>query len=287
MDISRKARTGRLVRAGMAMVTAAAVASLVPSHGAGASSTALSKLHFKGAHASSANGGLLLDHGGPVLPASKTFVIWWGPSSAWASDVQGGIGSLFAGFSGSSYLGIAQQYMRGPAISSSPSGTKTDTSAPPSKVNQTTLGNEVVKMFGTPDPGGIYFVYTSNFPRGGNFCAWHSYSSVGSSAPYAVAYMPNTTNIAGCDPGNQYNVSGSEGLRSLANVSAHEFMEAVTDDLPANGSYAWIDSSGSEIGDKCAWQFSSSVTLANKSVWQLQEEWSNAANGGSGGCVQG
>lgn len=283
MESSCKARTGRLVRAGMAMVTAAAVASLVSAHGAGASSAAVSKLHTKGAHGASTSGGLLVDHGGPVLAASKTYVIWWGPSSAWASDVPGGITSLFSGFNGSSYLGIAQQYMRNASIGTTPSGTKVDPSAPPSKVNQTTLGNEVVREFGKPDPAGIYFVYTSNFPRGGNFCAWHSYTSVGSSAPYAVAYMPNTTGVAGCDPGNLYKVSGTEGLRSLANVTAHEFMEAVTDDLPGSGTYAWIDSSGSEIGDKCAWQFSAPVNLPNGTTWQLQEEWSNAISG----CAQG
>lgn len=284
MGISCSARTGRLARAGLAMVTAGAVASLVSVQGAGASSAAVSKLHTKGAHAASSSGSPLVDHGGPVLAASRTYVIWWGPASAWASDVQGGIGTLFAGFSGSHYLNIAQQYMRGASISSTPSGIRTDTSAPPSKVNASTLGNEVVREFTTPDPGGIYFVYTSNFPRGGNFCAWHSFTSTGSSKPYAVAYMPNTTNVSGCNPGNTYGVtSQSEGLRSLANVTAHEFMEAVTDDLPGNGSYAWIDSSGSEIGDKCAWQFTGSVKLANNSVWQLQEEWSNSA----AGCAQG
>jgi hypothetical protein len=54
-------------------------------------------------------------------------------------------------------------------------------------------------------------------------------------------------------------------------------MEAITDpDLNA-----WLDGSGSEIGDKCAWKFSSCVTLTTGS-WQLQQEWSNATTG----CVQ-
>jgi hypothetical protein len=98
----------------------------------------------------------------------------------------------------------------------------------------------------------------------------------------AVAYMPNTTGVTGCDPGNLYNLSGSEGLRSLANVTSHEFMEAVTDTWPSSSTYGWIDASGSEIGDKCAWTFQSPVTLSNGSQWQLQEEYSN----GAGGCFQ-
>ena len=114
-----------------------------------------------------------------------------------------------------------------------------------------------------------------------NFCAWHSYYTVGGQN-ISIAYMPNTSGVAGCDPGNLYGVPGSQGLRSLANVTSHEFMEAVTDALPGSSTYGWIDSSGSEIGDKCAWTFGGAVTLSNGSVWQLQKEWSNAVTG----CVQ-
>ena len=59
------------------------------------------------------------------------------------------------------------------------------------------------------------------------------------------------------------------------------FSEAITD---ADGN-AWFDSSGSEIGDKCAWQFQSCVNLTSGN-WQLQMEWSNSANGGAGACIQ-
>jgi hypothetical protein len=242
----------------------------------------VARLHTRGGVHRASSGGLLVDHGGKILPSSHTYAIWWGSSSAWASDVQPGIGSLFSGFSGSSYLNTAEQYMRGASIGSAYQGAKIDSSAPPKKVSASTLGTEVAKLYGTNlDPSGIYFVYTSNFPKGGSFCAWHSLATV-NGQEIAVAYMPNTTNVSGCNPGNNYNLSGSEGLRSLANVTAHEFMEAVTDTLPASGSYAWIDSSGNEIGDKCAWQFASPVTLSNNTTWQLQEEWSNAVDG----CVQ-
>lgn len=250
----------------------AAAASDAPGHG----------LRYKGApHASSTSN--LLDRGGEILPTSHTYAIFWGPQSAWSGDVVTGIGSLFGGFSGSNYLGIAQQYMRGASISSAYKGPQFDPSAPPRKVSASTLGAEVKKVYGSAlDPDGVYFVYTSNFPSGGGYCAWHSYTTV-SATNIAVAYMPNTSGVAGCDPGNLYGVGGSEGLRSLANVTAHEFMESVTDTLPGNSTYGWIDNSNSEIGDKCAWQFSGSVTLSNGTTWQLQKEWSNSASG----CVQG
>jgi hypothetical protein len=237
-------------------------------------------LRFKGAPRLKSNGNLI-DHGGLVLPTSKTYAIFWGPANAWASDVESSLGSLFSGFGGSNYLAIAAQYMRGASISSTYAGPQPDPSPPPRKVSASTLGAEVAKLGLPIDSSAIYFVYTSNFPNGGGFCAWHSLTTV-NGTEIAVAYMPNTTGVSGCDPGNPYNLTGSEGLRSLANVTAHEFMEAVTDPLPASGSYAWIDQSGSEIGDKCAWRFSGPVMLGG-TKWQLQEEWSNS----DGGCVQG
>ena len=267
-----------VVLAGVAWLAPAA-AGAAPHRGAAAGRPGV--LRVKGAKRvrSTSN---LVDHGGKILPTSHTYAIWWGSPTAWSSDVSSGMATLFKGFNGSSFLNTGTQYMRGAPIGSVFEGSKADTSAPPRKVSPTTLGAEVAREYGfSLDPAGIYFVYTSTFPKGGGFCAWHSYATV-NGQQIAVAYMPNTTGVAGCDPGNTYNLSGSEGLRSLANVTSHEFMEAVTDTLPANGSYGWIDSSGSEIGDKCAWLFTSPVTLTNGSVWQLQEEWSNAVSG----CVQ-
>jgi hypothetical protein len=261
----------------------AAFVAFVPALGATpASAGSASLLGMRAAHVhEGASGGNLVDHGGKVLSASHTYAIWWGSASSWDADVQPGMATFFQGLNKSSFLNTATQYMRGSAVSSTFEGSVLDPSAPPKKVQPSTLGAEVQKLYGSSlDPQGIYFVFTSNFPSGGNFCAWHAATTVAGQG-VAVAYMPNTTGIAGCDPGNLYNVSGSEGLRSLANVTSHEFMESVTDTLPAPKSYAWIDGSGAEIGDKCAWQFTGPVTLGH-STWQLQEEWSNAVSG----CVQ-
>ena len=253
---------------------------------AGATMTGPHGLHTKGASNGASSTSNLVDNHGRITPASKTYAIFWGPSKAWTSDVEPGIGTLFSGFNKSNYLGIAQQYMRTTTpISSTYMGAVSDSSTPPRRVSPSTLGAEVAKVFAgtTLDPNGIYFVYTSNFPSGGGFCAWHSFTTV-NGQKIAVAYMPNTTNVAGCNPGGQYgDPTHSEGLASLANVSAHEFMEAITDTWPANGSYAWIDNSGSEIGDKCAWQFSATVNLTGGSAWQLQKEWDNSIVG----CSQG
>jgi hypothetical protein len=242
----------------------------------------------KGARPGGGGGGgasNLVDHGGRVLASSNTYAIWWGSQRSFPADAESGIDALFEGLNSSSFLGISTQYMRGDGgVSSSSFHTNlTDaSSSPPSRAPSTsTIVNEACKVINanrlTADPSALYLVYTSNFPAHVNYCAWHSDGTC-NGVTIQVAYMPNTTGIGGCDPGNLYNCNTyTQGTRSLTNVSSHEFMEAVTDpDLNA-----WYDSSGSEIGDKCAWQFTSCVNLTTGN-WQLQEEWSNSASG----CVQ-
>jgi hypothetical protein len=76
-------------------------------------------------------GGPLIDHGGPALASSKTYAIYWGNAGDFPTDLQSGMASLLSGFNGSSYLGIAQQYMRDAAISSTYGGSASDSSTPP------------------------------------------------------------------------------------------------------------------------------------------------------------
>ena len=221
----------------------------------------------------------LVDHGGKVLTSSTTYAIWWGAAADFPSDAQTGIPQLLNGFGGSSYLAIANQYMRGATANSSYGGSFVDPTAPPTHApNVATIANEVAKFVQKPDPNAIYFVYTSNMPKV-NYCAWHAAATAGG-VTFQVAYMPNTAGVAGCDPGNLYNANTlSEGTRSLADSTAHEFMEATTDPVPLSG---WADKNGQEIGDKCNFVYSGAVKLSHGSVWQLQEEWSNAV----GGCQQ-
>ena len=239
-------------------------------------------LRFKDTSPFAPSSGNLVDHGGKILPTSNTYAIWWGTQTSFPSDAKVGLDALFTGLNGSGILSVTDQYMRGSSATTSFHTNWLDTSAPPSHgPNVSAIVGQACKLIGQngtqPDVNGIYFVYTSNFPKGGNYCAWHSHGTC-NGVDIQVAYMPNTTGVAGCDPGDLYGCNSySQGTRSLANVTSHEFMEAITDaDISA-----WYDSSGSENGDKCAWKFSSCVTLANGS-WQLQQEWSNATSG----CVQ-
>lgn len=201
---------------------------------------------------------------------------------------------MLEGFGGSSYLAIANQYMRpnGTSATSSFFGSPlSDQSTPPShSPTVSTIVSEVSKVLSakglSPDPNAVYLVYTSDFPHA-NFCAWHAAGTIGSTT-VQVAYLPNPTGVSGCDPGDLFPNANPylEPTRSLADSTAHEFMESVTDPLPVTG---WADKNGQEIGDKCNFVYDTStpITLSNSSQWQIQEEWSNSANGGAGGCVPG
>jgi len=239
--------------------------------------------HLKARHpAKPTASGLLVDHGGKLLPSSKTYAIWWG-SSGFPTDERTAIPSLLQGFGGSSYLATADQYMRGGTATSTYVHAYADASAPPShgpSVNA--IVNEVSSVLiannATPDPNAIYFVYTSNFPKV-NYCAWHSAGSIGG-VTVQVAYVPNTTGVTGCAPRGGYTAPNglTQGTQSIADSTAHEFMEAVTDPVPVSG---WVDKNGAEVADKCQTFYGGLVKL-NRIQWELQGEWSNAV----AGCVE-
>lgn len=237
-------------------------------------------VHVREAKKSTAAPSPLIDHGGPVLTSSTTHAIFWGPLADFPSDEVEGVESILQGFGGSSYLAIANQYMRGATATTAFAGSTYDGSNPPSHAPKTSaLGAEVCKLFPNPDPNGIYFVFTSNRPNI-SYCAWHD-SATCNGVTFEVAYMPNMNGDTGCSP---YTVSNlgcntySEATVSLLDGLAHEYMESTTDPEIS----AWYDKNGQEMADKCNFVYGSCVTLANQTTWQIQEEWSNAA----GGCLQ-
>jgi hypothetical protein len=226
----------------------------------------------------------LLDHHGPVLPLSSTLAIYWGNQADFPSDLKDAMSDLLSGFNNSSYLAIAQQYMRGAPIVTAYHGAVIDVSAPPGKAPQTSeIAAEVCKLVVQPDPNTLYIVFTSNAPHI-NYCAWHAGATC-NGMPMQIAYVPNQALLPNCSP---YTVSNlgcnqySNGTVSSADSVAHEFMESITDPQIS----AWYDKRGAEIGDKCNFVYGSCVPLPNSTPgntsWQIQKMWSNAANS----CVQ-
>ena len=104
------------------------------------------------------------------------------------------------------------------------------------------------------------------------FCAYHNYfgsSTIYTAMPYAASFS--------CNPGTSPNHNDAD---QTINVTSHEQMEAATDPLLN----AWYDSSGNEIGDKCAWIFGSLNSSGGDVTWNghsyiVQKEWDNYRRG--------
>lgn len=221
-------------------------------------------------------------HGGKIMTTARIHPIFWGTS--WTSQTAEkitGIDSFYAGWNNSGYAGTNTEYTGtngrvGATSTSLPSVRDTSVA---SGGNQTApilaevakeITNRAVPL--ETDGNGYYPVYT-DVPRGrAGFCAWHSSGTVNGQL-VQFAFFFKLDGDAGCDPGDTL-TTHSQGLAAIANVSAHELSEALTD--PASPG-AWYDSKGNENGDKCAWAFSGRQTFSNGSQWVLQGEWSNAA----------
>jgi hypothetical protein len=226
--------------------------------------------HVKSSSKTAPGSGPLLDRDGDVLAHSNTYAIVWGPASAFPADEVAGVRAPLGGFGGS-YLAIANQYMRAPATSPTTSYVATSvyesasekfvTSAPPAHAPKASeLGAQGGALYGTPDPNGIYFFFTSKLPNV-SYCAWHSEATC-TGVTFQVGYMPNMATSPGCSPFTVKNLgcnTYSEATQSLLEGLAHEFMEATTDPHLD----AWLDKSGSEIGDKCNFVYGSCVSLPN------------------------
>jgi hypothetical protein len=102
---------------------------------------------------------------------------------------------------------------------------------------------------------------------------------------------PSTVRFASPpEPARRTGPNGDDADPTI-NVISHEHNEAITD--PTLN--AWRTSLGGEIADKCDDNFgpllgSTAFGEYNQVIgtgkYYLQQEWSNAANGGAGGCVQ-
>jgi IPT/TIG domain len=102
-----------------------------------------------------------------------------------------------------------------------------------------------------------------------------------------LPYVPDAGGSCGAGTVNSPGV-----LDGATEAASHEYAETLTDQFPeVTPPGGWSTNKGSEIGDLCAYIAAPlpgaayNLTLANGAV-AVQGLWSNAANGGSGGCVQ-
>jgi len=232
-------------------------------------------------------------HNGTIMVTTSTQAIFWGTSWTNPGDKISGMDTWYSGFGGSNYAKTSDEYTgTNGQVSATVSygGHFVDTTRASGGNNTSTILAEVCRVIPNPVSNGYYAVYT-DLPRKGNYCAYHSYGSCGST-PVQFAFFWKLDGDAGCDPQSTV-PNESQGLAAIANVSGHELSEARTD--PRNG--GWYDSNGQENGDKCAWTFNVPfVTFSNGSEWKIQGEWSNHAydtgtgypnRSGQDGCLDG
>lgn len=232
----------------------------------------------------------LLYNGGSIQPNPKIYVIYWG--SVWNSTgdpdgVRALLNSFYSGWNGASWPSTMTQYY-------GPSGTNinddttlgntwVDTgSSPPTHPGNTAVANEAKRGAAHFKDFSINASYVVALPHGHDpspfgvqWCAWHSdESATGGIIQYTdLPYMPDAG--FSCGEGSVNNPGVDDGVTI---VGGHEQAETETDPRPCSG---WCDSSGNEIGDKCAWQNLQNTAFTN-GTYPTQPLWSNK----NGGCVQ-
>jgi len=234
-------------------------------------------------------------NGGPVMTGTaNVFAIFWEPTG---STVSSGYNSLLQRFvsdvHGTTYYTILKQYTQSGGAAPSTAtlaGTFVDTRAYPSNpmfdsdvqaevshaqaVNGWTSSTHNLFMVFTAKNENECFDTTQSQCTFTTFCGYHSF--FGTNTLYA--FLPYTgTSLSGC--GVPRSPNNNIDADSTINVTSHELAEAVTDPLLN----AWFDSSGEEIGDKCAFQFSSTTsangdTTMNGHPYEIQLEWDNLRN---------
>jgi serine protease len=254
-------------------------------------------------------------HGGiggvGVETAPKVYLVLWG--SQWNSNDPSGeaaiLESFYRGAGGSAWANSVTQYCEGVAagtVSCNGAGTPAGNpsgifagvwadngSSAPSRPRQSQIAAEAVRAaqhFGNntaASNASVQYVIataTRNSSRafGTQYCAYHSATSstVGNIAYTNLPYITD----AGASCGANFNGLGPDA--GITIVGGHEMAETMTDQFPNGG---WLDASGAENGDKCAWissgQGASADVTLSTGTFAVQSLWSNAFNGGSGGCV--
>jgi serine protease len=224
--------------------------------------------------------GNLINHGGPVQNAPRVFVDFWG----WTSDQSGEQAYLtrfLSSVGGTSWLSIVNQYGAG-SSGNLLAGTWSNSASVPRHPTDAQIQAQAVSAashFGTGNSVNVQIVVatptrhsTSGF--GTQRCAYHGAVSADPNITYTN--LPYITD-AGASCGED-SVNGSGGtLDGVSIVEGHELAETITDPLLN----AWYDSSGSEIGDKCAWINLHDITTSGGS-FAVQPLWSNAVSGCAG-----
>jgi hypothetical protein len=227
-----------------------------------------------------ASTGNLINHGGPVETAPRVFVVFWG----WTSDTSGEqpyLTRFLSSVGGTTWLSTVNQYGAG-SSGNLLAGTWSDSASVPTRPTDSQIQAEAARAashFGAGTSLNVEIVVATPHGHstrgfGTQFCAYHGTVSSDPNVTYTdLPYMTDAGSSCGED-----SVNGSSGLLDgVSIVEGHELAETITDPLLN----AWFDSSGAEIGDKCAWINLGDISTSG-GTFAVQPLWSNAA----GGCVR-
>jgi serine protease len=125
----------------------------------------------------------------------------------------------------------------------------------------------------------------------GGFCAWHDYTGDAALSPsvspgyIAFTNLPYLHDVGAVCGANFIANGGASKLDGVSIVGGHEYAETITDQEPPGG---WVDRSGAEVADKCAWKQTGPGKVAllhlRSGTFAMQGIWANSANSGKGGC---
>jgi len=246
-------------------------------------------------------------HGGSVQTSPHIYVVFWG--SQWnnndPSQEASTLETFYAALDNSTWSATDTQYCQGVAsgtVFCNGAGTAAgnapmfvsywydNATAAPTHPKQSQIAAEAVNAAGhfgiTSASANLNVQYVIATATGNNssgfgtqYCAWHS-STSSTYGNLSYTNLPYITD-AGANCGANFNNLGPDA--GITIVAGHEMAESVTDPFPSSG---WVDGSGSEIGDKCAWNSATADEPIGGYSFPVQPLWSNAANGGAGGCVQ-
>jgi hypothetical protein len=232
--------------------------------------------------------------GGSVFSNVKVVVVFWGPNVT-KTTVQG-IGAYFTAITNSTFvdqLAGSNQYDTERKGVNGHRGTNQDigrgtlesqVQITPKNKNTTVtddeVNDEIAYQIGkgklpANDPNTLYMIY---FPANVTITAFGLTSCVQFGAyHFASITHPTARNIFyGVEP------ECGGGFVSQTIISAHEYAEATTDNIPTPGTVpaypqAWNDANGNEIGDLC--EGTQGTLTAGSMSWQVQEVYLNTKSG--------
>jgi len=230
-------------------------------------------------------------HGGPIIPASVTYAIFWQPTGTFMSaKYQPVIEQFLQDVGNTPQYNILTQYTdtAGPILNqSSLGGAWVDTSPYPANFNRggtgdTDLHNEVLKAIAANNwpKGGlqpVYIILTASKGPDDSWaaCAYHSnFLHSGTQYIYAIVPYQHDYGAHGCGtPSNVW--PNDRDADQTIDTMWHEIAESVSDPL----GNAWLRN-GSEIGDLCQTSYGplasdGSDVTDHGHDYVTQEIWSN------------